>query len=62
MAEIDAYRELIKILKREYLGDGKFKVEFLAALKVKTGNSNLGELCECIMNDQKYSKKIVIKL
>jgi hypothetical protein len=47
---VPCLEQLIPIFNQNYSKDEDFKKELLAILLDKTGNNNLGELCEVIID------------
>ena len=55
----DACEEFVKIIKENYTYSPQFRDELSAALKRKSGNDNLGRLCDNIINELQLKGKIV---
>lgn len=54
--DIVVYSELVKIIHNHYVDNELFRSELLKALYEKTGNNNLGLLCEHVIDTLSKNK------
>jgi hypothetical protein len=47
----EACKEIVTIIKKNYVNSPQFRVELISALNRKTGNNRLGMLCENVISE-----------
>ena len=58
--EMAACMELERIIRSHYVNNPQFRSELYKALCAKTGNNNLGIICEHIIDDRLTHEKPVV--
>ena len=58
--EVEVQQELKKIIKNHYVNNPIFRSELCKVLCEKTGNNNLGIICEHIIDEQLSHKPRIV--
>jgi hypothetical protein len=52
----EASKEIVNIIKKNYVNNAQFRAELISALNRKTGNDRLGMLCDSVISELQKNK------